>query len=96
LPFASDSFDLVLCSHLLFTYSEQLSTDFHAASLQELARVAREVRVFPLVTAFTGARSPHLAPVLAGLQAQGLSVEVRSVDYEFQKGGNQMLCVSKS
>ena len=94
LPFHAQSFDLALCSHLLFTYSEQFTAAFHVASLLELARVAREVRIFPLVTAFLGDISPHLTEVLEDLQAHGCAVKVRPVAYEFQKGGNQMLYVS--
>lgn len=94
LPFAAESFDLALCSHLLFTYSEHLPAAFHIASLLDLVRVAREVRVFPLVTAFTAETSPHLAPVLEHLQTHGCAVEMRPVEYEFQLGGNQMLCIS--
>ncbi len=33
LGFADGEFDLALCSHFLFTYSEQLSTDFHVAAI---------------------------------------------------------------
>jgi ubiquinone/menaquinone biosynthesis C-methylase UbiE len=93
LPFPSGSFDLALCSHFLFTYSEQFSTGFHFQSLLELARIAREVRVFPLLTAFSGERSPHLEPVIEQLGKHGYAVEVVQVGYEFQKGGNQMLRV---
>jgi ubiquinone/menaquinone biosynthesis C-methylase UbiE len=93
LPFASQQFDLALCSHFLFTYSEQFSTEFHVRSLIELARVAPEVRVFPLLTAFSGQVSPHLAPAIELLERNGHTVDVRRVEYEFQKGGNQMLCV---
>ena len=46
LPFADASFDLALCSHFLFLYSERLDADFHAASVLELCRVARQVRIF--------------------------------------------------
>jgi hypothetical protein len=95
LPFPSQHFDLALCSHFLFTYSEQFSAEFHLQSLLELARVAREVRVFPLLVAFSGALSPHLAPVLEQLRERGYTAAVRTVGYEFQKGGNQMLCLSR-
>jgi hypothetical protein len=94
LPFASGSFELALCSHFLFTYSEQFSFDFHLASLLEMARVAGEVRAFPILTAFSGEVSPHLSGVMEALRSQGYGVEVQQVGYEFQKGGNQMLCVS--
>jgi hypothetical protein len=94
LPYAAQCFDLALCSHFLFTYSEQFSTEFHTKSILETARVSREVRVFPLLTAFSGEISPHLAPVIERLREQGFTVAIRQVGYEFQKGGNEMLTVS--
>jgi len=36
LPFADREFDLALCSHLLFLYSDQLSNTFHRAAIAEL------------------------------------------------------------
>ncbi len=93
LPFADRQFELALCSHFLFTYSEQFSTEFHIQSLLELTRVAQEVRIFPVLTAFSGELSPHLSPVIERLTEHGFIVEVRTVEYEFQKGGNQMLCL---
>jgi SAM-dependent methyltransferase len=92
LPFADREFDLALCSHLLFLYSEQLSADFHIAAIRELCRVAGEVRIFPMLE--LGARtSRHLQPVAAGLVAAGYTVTVVPVPYEFQRGGNKMLRV---
>ena len=93
LPFTDGKFDLALCAHFLFTYSNILSTDFHVSSIVEMRRVASEVRVFPLVTQFSGETSPHLEPVISQLTSRGFQVEVRKVDYEFQKDGNQMLWV---
>ena len=90
LPFADREFDLALSSHFLFLYSEQLSHDFHVASIVEMCRVACEARVFPL-TQIGGARSRHLDGVMKTLGGRGLSVELVEVPYEFQKGGNQML-----
>ncbi|MBW4636419.1 MAG: SAM-dependent methyltransferase [Iphinoe sp. HA4291-MV1] len=93
LSFNSDQFDLSLCSHLLFTYSAQLSFDFHLSSILEMCRVAKEVRVFPLVAYYTGEISPHLQPVMNQLSVQGYQVELKQVSYEFQRGGNQILRV---
>lgn len=93
LPFEDGRFDLALCSHLLFLYSEQFSEDFHVASIRELCRVADEARIFPLLDLNTR-RSRHLDPVLARLRNEGLVAIVERVDYEFQKGGNEMLRVS--
>ena len=50
LPFASAEFDLALCSHYLFLYSEQVDQELHILSMQELCRVAGEVRVYPLLS----------------------------------------------
>ncbi|HXF63206.1 MAG TPA: hypothetical protein VNK95_16385, partial [Caldilineaceae bacterium] len=83
LPFAAGDFDLALCSHLLFLYSEQLDLAFHLAAVQELLRVAREARIFPLL-ALDCTLSPHLDPVLAWAAERGIRAEVRPVPYEFQ------------
>ena len=96
LPFPAGGFDLALCSHFLFTYSEQFTAEFHIQSVVEMARVAHEVRIFPVLTAFTGELSPHLPTVMEALREQGCSVKVCPVAYEFQKGGNKMLRVSHS
>lgn len=90
LPFPDRSFDLALCSHFLFLYSLHLSEDFHVASLQELCRVAREVRVFP-VWELGAVPSRHLQAVTARLTAAGYAVALQTVPYEFQRGGNQMM-----
>ena len=50
LPFAEQSFQLALCSHFLFLYTNQLSEAFHVESVLELCRAAGEVRIFPLVS----------------------------------------------
>jgi hypothetical protein len=91
LPFADRSFSLALSSHLMFTYSEQLDLDFHCAALDELCRVADEVRIFPIVINMTGERSIHLDPVCEHLTQQGHRVSIETVPYEFQRGGNEML-----
>lgn len=90
-----DRFDLALCSHFLFLYSEQFSYDFHLASIREMLRVAREVRIFPLLTLMRE-RSPHLEPLIADLESQGHAVSVQGVDYELQRGGNEMLQICRA
>jgi hypothetical protein len=92
LPFADGAFDLALSSHFLFMYSAQFDLAFHEAAHRELCRVAREVRIFPLLD-MEGERSCHVAPVITSLKASGYVVEVRTVRYEFQRGGNEMLRV---
>lgn len=92
LPFANATFRLALCSHLLFLYSEQLSEDFHVSAALEMCRVAAEVRIFPLV-ALGSVRSAHVAAVTDRLRLAGHEVRIEKVDYEFQRGGNEMMRV---
>jgi hypothetical protein len=96
-PFESNRFDLALCSHLLFTYSVQFSEEFHLASVLEMCRVAREVRVLPLLASSVhgdmgaGEKSPHLCPVVDELRRRGYGARVERLPYESQKGGDEML-----
>lgn len=90
LSFPDQAFDLALCSHFLFLYSDHYDSAFHRASIQEMLRVSREVRIFPLLTLMLQ-QSPHLDPILQEFSEQGYRVEVVRVDYELQKGGNEML-----
>jgi hypothetical protein len=94
LPFADGSFDLALCSHFLFLYSQQLDEAFHVQAMRELCRVAREVRVFPLLT-LGALPSPHLAAARDALVADGWHASIERVPYEFQRGGNEMLRVHR-
>lgn len=93
LPFGSSSFDLALCSHLLFTYSRLLNEDVHVAAIVEMCRVAGEARIFPVLDMFDGGRSPHLDVVIGRLRLAGFTAELVRVPYEFQRGGNEMLRV---
>ena len=94
LPFKDESFDLALCSHFLFTYADQFTADFHTMAIKEMCRVAGEAHVFPLLT-MAGEPSPHVVTVMAALRQSGYSVEIRQVEYEFQRGGNKMLRVCR-
>lgn len=92
LPFASKSFDLVLSSHFLLLYSDHLDLEFHLAGISEMLRIAAEIRIFP-VLAMDNRYSKHLDAVCAHFSARGLDVALQRVDYEFQKGGNEMLVI---
>ncbi|WP_204103265.1 MULTISPECIES: class I SAM-dependent methyltransferase [Spirulina sp. CCY15215] len=95
LPFGDRQFDLALCGHFLFSYSEQFSLEFHLDAIREMCRIAKEVRIFPIVENFTGVRSWHLDPLQAELTAQGYQIRIEGVNYEFQKGGNEMMRVCR-
>lgn len=94
LPFGDDRYDLALSSHFLFLYSAHLSAEFHVRALQEMLRVAREARVFPLLT-LDGRPSPHLDLVAREFSGRGCQVRVQRVAYEFQRGGNEMLVIRR-
>lgn len=94
LAFRDGQFGLALVSHLLFLYGHELDAAFHVAALSELARVAHEVRVFPLL-GLDGEVSPHLEPVLDALRERGLTAESVPVAFEFQRGANRMLRVRR-
>ena len=90
LPLASDGVDLALCSHLLFTWANQLSESWHLQAIRELLRVARrEVRIFPLVLQGTADPIPFLSRLRSSLPAS----ELRAVPYRFQRGADQMLVI---
>jgi len=90
LPVPSSSFDLALCSHFLFLYSDNLSLEFHKKAFLEMCRVAAQARVFPLLD-FNSKRSAHVAPLIEFLERTGFEVSIDKVPYEFQRGGNEMM-----
>jgi hypothetical protein len=98
LPFAPGGFSLALVSHLLFLYAAQLDLDFHISAVEELLRVAGEVRVFPLLD-LERQWSRHLVPVRDHLERAGNEVQIVAVAYEFQRaedhGGNRMMRVRR-
>jgi hypothetical protein len=93
LPYEDDSFDLGLSSHFLLLYPS-LGLDFHLQSIQEMLRVCKEIRIFPLVD-LDGQKSELTQQVIEHFQEQ-YTVQIQTVDYEFQKGANAMLVIRKS
>jgi hypothetical protein len=93
LPFAPSSFDIALCSHFLFFYSDSLSLAFHQQAVDELCRVACEVRIFPMLT-YNAEPSPHVDPIAEHSRKAGRIVAIETVPYEFQRGGNLMMKLS--
>ncbi|WP_114416546.1 class I SAM-dependent methyltransferase [Marinospirillum perlucidum] len=93
LPFVDQTFDLALSSHFLFLYSDFLDFDQHLQGIREMARVAREVRIYPLL-ALDGRESEYLAEILEQLPLLGFFARLETVSYRFQKGATQMLVVT--
>ena len=94
LPFSEGSFDLALSSHFLFLYSASFSLEFHIASVSEMLRVAREVRIFPLLS-LDGTVSSQVDALEDAFRGAGCQVRRTPVAYEFQRGGNMMMTIQK-
>jgi len=90
LPFEDGSFDLAVCSHFLFLYSQQLGEPFHYTAIMELSRFAKEVRIFPLF-ALGGIGSLYVSPSADSFRQHGYIVSIDRVPYEFQRGANRMM-----
>jgi hypothetical protein len=92
LNFQDKEYDLALCSHFLFLYSDHHDYQFHFDAIKEMLRVSQEVRIFPLLTLMLQ-RSPYLDRITQELQELGYTVSIVKVEYELQKGGNEMLWI---
>ena len=94
LSFEDEVFDLALSSHFLFLYSEHLDFEFHLKSILEMLRVAKEVRIFPLLT-LKNEKSLYVEMVIEELERLGYRAKIIKTEYEFQRGADEMLKVIK-
>ncbi|EDY82431.1 hypothetical protein VDG1235_2053 [Verrucomicrobiia bacterium DG1235] len=95
LEFEDDEFDIVLCGHLLFVYSDTLDLEFHRASLRELCRVAKEeVRIHPIVDR-ANEPYPHLDELMELAGELGFDSCIQDVDHEFFKGTGSTLALRR-
>jgi hypothetical protein len=92
LPFADNEFNIALCSHFLFLYTDNLSYEFHAIGIKEMLRVSKEVRIFPLLTV-NGNKSPYVQRIMSDFKENDIAV--KQVNYEFQIGGNEVMIIIK-
>lgn len=94
LPFSDDSFEMVLCAHLLFIYDHRLDWNFHQKAVEEMIRVSsEEVRIYPLVKN-KGIKSIFVDKIIQHLP-ETVETEICKVDYQFRRGGNEMLRIIK-
>ncbi len=95
LSFDDNQFDISLSSHFLFLYTDNLTLDFHIKSIREMLRVSFEARIFPLLD--VNARlSVYVPEVMNNFNNGVYSAEIIKVDYEFQKGGNEMMVIKRN
>ncbi|WP_299254801.1 SAM-dependent methyltransferase [uncultured Cytophaga sp.] len=92
IEYADNSFELGLSSHFLILYSK-LGLDFHIQSITEMLRLCNEVRIFPLLN--LNAEKSEVLDAIIDHFNKIYTVEIKEVDYEFQKNGNQFLSIKK-
>ena len=95
LPFLDASFDIALCSHLLFLYTDHLDDTFHFLAVREMCRIAADVRIFPLLS-LDGVRSRFVDSIAQVFTHLGFKVAIEKVAYEFRRGGNEMMRIKRS
>ncbi|WP_010274898.1 class I SAM-dependent methyltransferase [Paenibacillus senegalensis] len=98
LPLQDDRFSLVLCSHLLFLYEQELDAAFHMASILELLRICRpggQIRIYPL---FNLAYQPYskMEQLLTELSGTGAQISWKNTRLPFIPGSKQLLCITKA
>ncbi len=95
LPFKDSSFSLALSSHFLFLYGDRMDFKFHLDCLRELLRVARHVRVYPLVGT-DGKEYADMDGLLRELRASGAHARVRHTPFRFMQGADRILMLSRA
>ena len=90
IPFENNKFTYALSSHFIFDHIGAIKQAIE--HICELARVANEVRIFPL-NDLQGSPSPGLAHVLLALQQLKYGIEIRHVPSRLCAQGNAMLRV---
>ncbi len=90
--FEDFNFDLALCPNYLFGANAPLTLESTFQVITELARVAKEVRIYPLKKE-NEESSSLLGPTLLRLQQKNYGVEVKSVAPTLHLSANAMLRV---
>lgn len=86
-PVENNYYDIGLSSHFLLMYM-QLGYDFHIKAINEMMRVCKEVRIFPVVDLDTS-QTDMISNVICELK-KTYNVELKETNYQFQKNANKM------
>lgn len=92
LPVEENYYDIGLSSHFLLLYA-QLGFDFHIKAIDEMLRVCKEVRIFPVVD-LDANQADMISDVIDELKKK-YDVELKVTNYQFQKNANKMLVIRK-
>lgn len=88
--FLDKHFDIGLSSHFLLLYPD-LGLDFHIKAIDEMFRICKEVRIFPILD-LDAKESSVLKPIIDNY-SKGYEVKIEKTDYMFQKDGDKMLVI---
>lgn len=91
-PVENNYYDIGLSSHFLLMYT-QLGYDFHIKAINEMMRVCKEVRIFPVVD-LDASQTDMISNVICELKKK-YTVEMKETNYQFQKNANKMLLIRK-
>ncbi len=97
LPFESNTFSLVLCSHFLFLYQEQFDYTFHINAIKEMLRVSRaggQIRIYPIYD-LKGLPYPNLERLMHHLQELGATSDLIPAMLPFIPGSTHYLNILK-
>ncbi|GMK39632.1 hypothetical protein PCCS19_26860 [Paenibacillus sp. CCS19] len=96
LPYANQSFDLVLCSHFLFLYADQFDSSFHERAVLDMIRVCRpggQVRIYPLLS-LRWEPYPHMDSLLAAICSTGAAPSIEESLLPFIPNSSKMLVIN--
>ena len=87
---ADSTYDIGLSSHFLLMYTS-LGYEFHIAAIDEMLRVSKEVRIFPIVD-LDANESEMISDVIRHYE-NNYDVKILETDYEFQKNARKLLII---
>ncbi|GIM29101.1 hypothetical protein CPJCM30710_17670 [Clostridium polyendosporum] len=91
--FKDKQFTVSLISHFLFMYDEHLDYEFHKQTIKEIIRItSKEIRIFPIVN-LKGEKSMFVNKLMSDDNFTMYKMQIVKVNYEFIKGGNEMLII---
>lgn len=88
--FSDKYFDIGLSSHFLLLYPN-LGLDFHIKAINEMLRICKEVRIFPILD-LNAKESSMLKPIIDNYN-KSYDVKIEKTNYMFQKDGDKMLII---
>lgn len=96
LPFANETFDIVLCSHFLFLYADQFDASFHERAVLDMIRICRpggQVRIYPLKS-LRWEPYPQMDSLLTAICSTGAVPSIEQSHLPFIPDSSKMLVIN--